>query len=70
MRVLQINSVYGKLSTGRIAADLANVMARENIEAYAASQDTVVKAPEVYSMSENPLYNTLLKSFSMMPGKF
>lgn len=57
MRVLQINSVYGKLSTGRIAADLVNVMNQENIEAYVATLDTTVKSPRVYSMSENSLYS-------------
>ncbi len=57
MKVLQINSFYGKLSTGRIAADLVNVMNQENIEAYVATLDTTVKSPRVYSMSDSFLYN-------------
>ena len=59
MRVLQINSVYGIKSTGRIAYDLIDVQKENGIEGFAACSSTDIKADNVFSMSRGPLWDKL-----------
>ena len=56
MKVLQINSVYGIKSTGRIAYEIANLQKENDIEAFIACSLTDVKSPNVLSMSKSTFY--------------
>lgn len=56
MRVLQINSVYGIKSTGRIAYEIVKLLEADNMEAYIACSSTDIKSPNVLSMSKSPVY--------------
>jgi len=57
MRILQINSVYGIKSTGRIAYDLVQIQSENNMEGFAACSSTDIKADNVFSMSRGPLWD-------------
>ncbi|MBE6738435.1 MAG: glycosyltransferase [Ruminococcus sp.] len=59
MRILQINSVYGIKSTGRIAYDLVEIQNENGIEGFAACSSTDIKADNVFSMSRGPLWDKL-----------
>ncbi len=58
MKVLQINSVYGVKSTGRIAYDLVQLQEKNNIEAFVVSGEGSFDSPNVYVMS-GKLYQKL-----------
>ncbi len=57
MKVLQINSVYGIKSTGRIAADLVKLQKKYGAEAFVACSTTDVRDENVFSMSNSKLYD-------------
>lgn len=59
MRVLQINSVYGIKSTGRIAYDLVKIQEENNIEAFVACSSTDIKGDNILSMSKGPLWDKI-----------
>ncbi len=59
MRILQINSVYGIKSTGRIAYDLVEIQKENGIEGFAACSSTDIKSDNVFSMSRGPLWDKL-----------
>lgn len=59
MRVLQINSVYGVKSTGRIAYDLFRIQKENNIEAFAACSSTHIKSENVLSMSKGRIWDKI-----------
>lgn len=51
MKVLQINSVYGIRSTGRIAYDLATLQTENGIKPYIASGEGSFDSPDIHVMS-------------------
>ncbi|MBR3971733.1 MAG: glycosyltransferase, partial [Ruminococcus sp.] len=57
--MLQINSVYGIKSTGRIAYEIAKLQKENNIEAYIACSSSDIDSPNVLSMSKNALYEKI-----------
>ena len=59
MRILQINSVYGIKSTGRIAYDLLRIQEENGIEGFAACSFTSDKSQNVLSMSHGRLSDKL-----------
>lgn len=59
MRILQINSVYGVKSTGRIAYDLMEVQKENGIEGFVACSSTDIKDSNVFCMSRGPLWDKL-----------
>lgn len=59
MRILQINSVYGIKSTGRIAYDLVQIQKENGIEGYAACSSASKKYDNVLSMSHGRLSDKL-----------
>lgn len=56
MKILQINSVYGIKSTGRIAKDLALLQEKHGIEAVVACSSSRDTSDKVFSMNSNGLY--------------
>ena len=59
MRILQINSVYGIKSTGRIAYDLVQIQKENGIEGFAACSSATDKSENVLSMSNSRLSDKL-----------
>ena len=59
MRILQINSVYGIKSTGRIAYDLVKIQQENGMEPFVACSSTDEKGDNILSMSKGPLWDKL-----------
>lgn len=59
MRILQINSVYGIKSTGRIAYDLVKIQQENGMESFVACSSTDEKGDNILSMSKGPLWDKL-----------
>lgn len=57
MRILQINSVYGIKSTGRIAYDLVQIQNENGFEGFAACSSTHIKDENVFSMSRGMIFD-------------
>ena len=69
MKVLQINSVYGIKSTGRIAADLVKLQKKHGAEAFVACSSTDVCDKNVFSMSNSKLYDKANIMLTRLFGK-
>ncbi len=59
MRILQINSVYGIKSTGRIAYDLVKIQQENGIEPFVACSSTDIKGDNILSMSKGRLWEKI-----------
>lgn len=57
MKILQINSVYGVKSTGRIAADLVRLQEKHGAEAFVACSSTTAAGEKIFSLSHSRLYD-------------
>ncbi len=69
MKILQINSVYGIKSTGRIAAHLVKLQQKYGHEAFVACSSTSDKYENVFSMSSGRLYDKFTVLLTRLFGR-
>lgn len=68
MKILQINAVYGMMSTGRIVAQIDEVLKKEGIQSIIATTRTTVKRDNIYIVGTN-IERKMHALFSRLTGK-